>query len=145
MLIDDLTAATIWFDDGRAGVRCGSHRRSAPPFASTTSQPIQADSTQQSLLGQARRRCASYELPVAEDTVGNDRDRIVARLSSILTDPKHGKVLSDDLRGVINTLPVLMQEIVRERQEQDREHRTVLQRGRASGGRPVHRAQTTRP
>ena len=40
-----------------------------------------------------------------KDTLPSDRDRVVARLSSILADPKHGKTLSDDLRQGLSTLP----------------------------------------
>lgn len=81
-----------------------------------------------------------------KDTVATDRDRIVARLSSILADPKHGKVLRDDLRAGLHTLPAWMQEIVRELLERERERQTVPQRGRARAkGRPVRRVQSARP
>jgi len=81
-----------------------------------------------------------------KDTIGTDRDRIVARLSSILADPKHGKVLRDDLRAGLHTLPAWMQEIVRELLEADRERQTVPQRRRARAeGRPVHRVRSARP
>jgi hypothetical protein len=49
-----------------------------------------------------------------KDTLPSDRDRIVARLSSILDDPKHGAVLRDDLRRGLSTLPSWMQTVVRE-------------------------------
>lgn len=49
-----------------------------------------------------------------KDTLPTDRDRILARLSTILTDRRHGKVLRDDLRAGLATLPAWMQPIVRE-------------------------------
>jgi hypothetical protein len=81
-----------------------------------------------------------------KDTLGTDRDRIVARLSSILEDSKHGKVLRDDLRAGLHTLPVWMQEIVRELLDPDRERQPLLQRRRApASGRPPRRVQSARP
>ena len=49
-----------------------------------------------------------------KDTLPTDRDRIVARLSSILRDPRYGTELRDDLRAGLATLPAWMQGIVRE-------------------------------
>lgn len=50
-----------------------------------------------------------------KDTLPTDRDRILARLSTILTDDRrHGKALRDDLRAGLATLPAWMQAIVRE-------------------------------
>lgn len=49
-----------------------------------------------------------------KDTLSSDHDRIIARLSSILTDPKQGKALRDDLRQGLSTLPAWMQAVVRE-------------------------------
>ena len=49
-----------------------------------------------------------------KDTLPTDRDRILAQLSVILNDRKHGKALRDDLRAGIGTLPAWMQAIVRE-------------------------------
>lgn len=49
-----------------------------------------------------------------KDTLPTDRDRILARLSDILRDHRHGKALRDDLRAGIGTLPAWMQAIVRE-------------------------------
>jgi hypothetical protein len=49
-----------------------------------------------------------------KDTLPSDRDRIVARLSSILKDPKHGKAICDDLREGSSTLPAWMQTVVRD-------------------------------
>lgn len=48
-----------------------------------------------------------------KDTLPADRDRVVARLSSILNDAKYGKAIRDDLRQGISTLPAWMQAIVR--------------------------------
>jgi hypothetical protein len=49
-----------------------------------------------------------------KDTLPSDRDRVLARLSPILADPKHGKAIRDDLRQGISTLPSWMQAVVRE-------------------------------
>ena len=49
-----------------------------------------------------------------KDTLPTDRDQILARLSTILTDRRHGKALRDDLRAGLATLPAWMQSIVRE-------------------------------
>jgi hypothetical protein len=49
-----------------------------------------------------------------KDTLPSDRDRVLARLSSILADLKHGKAIRDDLRQGISTLPSWMQAVVRE-------------------------------
>jgi len=48
-----------------------------------------------------------------KDTLPADRDRILARLSSILADPRYGKGLRDDLHTGLPTLPAWMQDIVR--------------------------------
>jgi hypothetical protein len=55
-----------------------------------------------------------------KDTLPTDRDRILARLSDILMDQRHGKALRDDLRAGIGTLPAWMQTIVRELLDTDR-------------------------
>jgi hypothetical protein len=49
-----------------------------------------------------------------KDTLPTDRDRILARLTVILNDRRHGKTIRDDLRAGIRTLPAWMQAIVRE-------------------------------
>ena len=49
-----------------------------------------------------------------KDTLPTDRNRILARLTVILKDRRHGKALRDDLRAGIGTLPAWMQAIVRE-------------------------------
>jgi len=49
-----------------------------------------------------------------KDTLPADRDRVVARLSSILKDAKYGKAIRDDLRQGISTLPAWMQAVVRD-------------------------------
>jgi len=48
-----------------------------------------------------------------KDTLPTDRDRILARLSTILADPRYGKELRDDLRTGLPTLPAWMQDLVR--------------------------------
>ena len=49
-----------------------------------------------------------------KDTLPADRDRIVARLSTLLADGRHGRDLRNDLRAGFNTLPAWMQDILRE-------------------------------
>lgn len=49
-----------------------------------------------------------------KDTLPTDRDRVLAQLSVILNDRRHGKTLRDDLRAGIGTLPAWMQGIIRE-------------------------------
>ena len=48
-----------------------------------------------------------------KDTLGADRERILARLTQVLTDPTHGKAISDDLLEGFSTLPAWMQDLVR--------------------------------
>jgi hypothetical protein len=76
-----------------------------------------------------------------KDTLPTDRDRILAQLSAILNDRRHGKVLRDDLRAGIGTLPAWMQAIVRELLNADtarlaapsRRQRTRVTKTRAKG------------
>jgi hypothetical protein len=49
-----------------------------------------------------------------KDTLATDRDRIVAHLSTLLDDGRHGRDLRKDLRAGIATLPAWMQDLVRE-------------------------------
>ena len=49
-----------------------------------------------------------------KDTLGSDRERILARLSQVLEDPTHGKAMCDDLLLGFNTLPAWMQGVVRQ-------------------------------
>ena len=49
-----------------------------------------------------------------KDTLGTDRARVLARLTQVLTDPTHGKAISDDLLQGFSTLPAWMQDLVRE-------------------------------
>ena len=65
-----------------------------------------------------------------KDTLPTDRDQIVARLSSILADPRYGKGLRDDLRTGLATLPAWMQDIVRELLSTDRDHPVTSRRSR---------------
>jgi hypothetical protein len=60
-----------------------------------------------------------------KDTLPKDYDRILARLSGILADRRHGKALRDDLRTGLATLPAWMQDIVRELLSADRDRSTV--------------------
>jgi hypothetical protein len=67
-----------------------------------------------------------------KDTLPTDYDRILARLSAILADRRHGKALRDDLRAGLATLPAWMQDIVRELLSANRDRSTVPRR-RAPG------------
>ena len=49
-----------------------------------------------------------------KDTLPADRDPVVTRLSSILSDTKYGKAIRDDLHQGISTLPAWMQAVVRD-------------------------------
>ena len=49
-----------------------------------------------------------------KDTLPADRDRVVSQVSSVLADPRNGKLLRDDLRAGLATLPAWMQSLVRE-------------------------------
>jgi hypothetical protein len=55
-----------------------------------------------------------------KDTLPTDRDRILAQLSVILNDRRHGKALQDDLSAGIGTLPAWMQTVVRDLLNADR-------------------------
>jgi hypothetical protein len=63
-----------------------------------------------------------------KDTLPSDRDRVVAQLSSILDDPKHGKAIRDDLRQGISTLPAWMQAVVRDLLHDEEERARKRQR-----------------
>ena len=65
-----------------------------------------------------------------KDTLPTDRDRILARLSSVLADSRYGKRLRDDLRTGLATLPAWMQDIVRELLRTDRDHPVTPGRSR---------------
>lgn len=85
-----------------------------------------------------------------KDTLAMDRDRITSRLSAILADPRYGKVLRDDLRAGLATLPAWMQGIVRELLDSDSgSDRPVAPRRsrgtRQSQKRPSRRISTARP
>ena len=49
-----------------------------------------------------------------KDTLGTDRERVLARLAQVLTDPTHGKEIADDLLQSFGMLPAWMQGLVRE-------------------------------
>ena len=49
-----------------------------------------------------------------KDTLPDDHDRIVAHLSTLLADRRHGRDLRDDLRAGFATLPAWMQDLLRE-------------------------------
>jgi Family of unknown function (DUF6088) len=79
-----------------------------------------------------------------KDTLPSDRDRVVARLSSILGDANHGRAIRDDLRQGISTLPAWMQAVVRGLLHEDADRART--RRRPKGGRPrVHRKPIEAP
>lgn len=49
-----------------------------------------------------------------KDTLGTDRERVLARLTQVLVDPTRGKAISDDLQQGFSTLPAWMQDLLRE-------------------------------
>jgi hypothetical protein len=67
-----------------------------------------------------------------KDTLPTDHDRILARLSAIVADRRHGKALREDLRTGLGTLPAWMQDIVRELLSTDRD-RSIVPGRRAPG------------
>jgi hypothetical protein len=77
-----------------------------------------------------------------KDTLPSDRDRVVARLSSILNDPKHGRAIRDDLRQGLSTLPAWMQAVVRDLLHE--EPVRARQRGRVARSR-AHRKPIEAP
>lgn len=56
--------------------------------------------------------CASLQW--LKDTLPVDRDRIVAHLSTLLADRRHGRALRNDLRAGFATLPAWMQHLMRD-------------------------------
>lgn len=80
-----------------------------------------------------------------KDTLPTDRDRILARLSSILADPRYGKELRDDLHAGLPTLPAWMQEVVRELLTRDRDHPIPRSRGRRARAPAKPPARRLRP
>lgn len=79
------------------------------------------------------------------DTLPSDRDRVVARLSSILDDPKHGKAIRDDLRHGISTLPAWMQAVVRDLLHEEPDHPRTRQGGRVARSRASKAIKAPRP
>lgn len=75
-----------------------------------------------------------------KDTLGTDRARVLARLTQVLADPTHGKVISDDLLQGFSTLPAWMQDLVRELPGWDPSMPAVSnQRSRVQKGHPADR------
>ena len=73
-----------------------------------------------------------------KDMLSSDRDRVVARLSSILNDAKYGKAIRDDLRQGIATLPAWMQSVIRDLLQDDADRPRARQAPKVSGRR-AHR------
>lgn len=48
-----------------------------------------------------------------KDTLGTDRERVLARLTQVLADPKHGQSIRDDLLRNLSAMPAWMQALVR--------------------------------
>lgn len=70
-----------------------------------------------------------------KDTLPSDHDRVLARLSAILDDPKHGDAIRDDLRQGLSTLPALMQVVVRKLLHDDVDRTRPRQRPSAAQSR----------
>jgi hypothetical protein len=79
-----------------------------------------------------------------KETLPSDRNRVVARLSSILDDPRHGKAIRDDLRQGISTLPAWMQAVVRDLLHEDAD-RPRARRPPKVGHRRAHRKPVEAP
>lgn len=77
-----------------------------------------------------------------KDTLPSDRDRILARLSSVLADPKHGQALRDDLRQGLSTLPAWMQSVVRESLNDDDDDDRLKSRRPRNGAAPRSRGKS---
>lgn len=69
-----------------------------------------------------------------KDTLSTDHDRILARLSNILMDRRHGRALRDDLRAGVGTLPAWMQPIVRELLDADTARSDTSSRNQGARG-----------
>ena len=80
-----------------------------------------------------------------KDTLPSDRDRVLARLSSILADPKHGKAIRDDRRQGISTLPSWMQAVVGELLDEGTDRRRSRRRPDAPPARPRAKHREARP
>lgn len=67
-----------------------------------------------------------------KDTLPSDRDRILARLTYVLADPRHGSAIVEDLREGFTLLPAWMQDLVRDFCGPDplsaADHRSTVQR-----------------
>jgi hypothetical protein len=48
-----------------------------------------------------------------KDTLGTDRERVLARLTQVLADPTHGQSIRDDLLQGLSAIPAWMQVLVR--------------------------------
>ena len=116
MLVDGLTAANDLGLTTAVPARIVVHTDARRRSIQLDTQTIDFKHTAPSRLYWAGRPAMRIvqALHWLKDTLPSDHDRIVARLSSILADPKHGQVLRDDLRQGLTTLPAWMQSIVRE-------------------------------
>jgi hypothetical protein len=80
-----------------------------------------------------------------KDTLPSDHDRVIAQLSSVLDDPKHGKAIRADLRQGISTLPAWMQAVVRDLLHAEAINPRKSQRRRSSRARAHKPIEAPRP
>lgn len=80
-----------------------------------------------------------------KDTLPADHDRIVAHLSTLLADRRHGRDLRNDLRAGLATLPTWMQDLVRELLGPQAVRPTTVDRRRRARAVAGRRARRTKP
>lgn len=80
------------------------------------------------LLGGTSSHAGRSVAALLKNTLLSDHDRVLARLSSFLADPKHGKAIRDDLRQGISTLPSWMQAVVEELLDEGTDHSRLRRR-----------------
>jgi len=116
MLVDGLTAANdlglTTAVPARVVVHTDARRRSIPLGKLT----IQFKLTAPSKLYWAGRPAMRVvqALHWLKDILATDPDDVLARLVTILRDPRHGSAIREDLRAGLPTLPAWMQPIVRD-------------------------------
>jgi len=116
MLVDGLTAANdlglTTAVPARVVVHTDARRRSIPLGKLT----IQFKPTAPSKLYWAGRPAMRVvqALHWLKDILATDPDDVLARLVTILRDPRHGSAIREDLRAGLPTLPAWMQPIVRD-------------------------------
>jgi len=124
MLVDGLTAANDLYLTTAVPSRVVIHtdaRRRAIRLDNLTIEFKHTAPSKLCWAGQPATRIVQA-LHWLKDMLPTDRDRILARLSSILADPRYGKGLRDDLRTGLSTWPAWMQDLVRELLSRDHDH-----------------------